>query len=333
MVIKDVVVSWKWLVSCVGVVLMVAGCSSTVPGTASVNDTDLKQYQADHGPLNARDALGDLSTVDYCSMVDVAGVGRAGASEVGPVKPMWNQCMTTAKVGGRNTFLILGLLVDEPEEARVADTTRKLERGLVAQTPAGATRGRCVRYLGFADGPSLEVDVFDSTADTLDLAVLGPMCAVTDALFAGLTANVLAKKVTHFTFTPGSLSTWNACSTLSDAAVSAEFGRPARRMPISTGHRCVWNSGANWVDLDFDVSEPIPRTTGVIAGRPSLVAATVPVDCGATTVVAPHAPGAGAGGGQSEIARVFTVAPSGRENPCAVASALAGVVWPRLPQK
>ncbi|MFD2420484.1 hypothetical protein [Amycolatopsis pigmentata] len=318
-----------WLVSIVGVVLVLAGCSSPVPGTASVNDTELKRYQAARGPLNVRDALGDLTTVDYCSVLDLARAQQAGAAEVGPPKSMWNQCAAAAKVGGRDAALIVGLLVDGSEEPRVTDLSRKLDRGLMAQMPPGATPHRCVRYLGFPDGPSLEVDVFDPAADTYDLAVLTRMCAVTSALFDGLTADALAKKVAHFTFAPGSLGTTDACSVLSDAAVSAELGKPARRQPISTGHRCVWKSGAMWVDLDFDVSGPIPPATDIIGGRPSVVAAKIPTDCGVTTTVAPSSPGSGGG---VEIALLYMVDPSGIKDPCAVATALAGAAWPRLPR-
>jgi hypothetical protein len=137
--------------------------------------------------------------VDYCSLLDLARAGQAGAVEIGQATPSWNYCEASAKIGGRNITVLLGLLVNAFTDPRTTDLTRKLDHGLVAQVPVGATDGRCVRYLAFSDGASVEAHVVDGAAKTSDLSADAPTCAVVGAVFDGLVADVLAKKLRHFT--------------------------------------------------------------------------------------------------------------------------------------
>jgi hypothetical protein len=320
------IMAQKWPASLVAVAFLLTGCTSVVAGAASVDRAELQQYQQDHGPLSAAGALGDLTTVDYCGLLDLARVGQAGAVDIGPATPSWNYCRAGAKIGGRKVTILVGFLVSVSGDARFPDPARKLDRGLVAEERFGSTEGRCARYLTFADGASLEADVTDEAAETSDLSMDAPMCAVAGAVLDGMVADVLARTVRHFTFAPGSLGTVDACSLVSDAAVAAQLGGPVDREPIPTKHRCVWNAGANWADIEFEVGAAPVTTTDTIGGHRSLVAAKTP-GCGATTTVAPSS----SAPGSSEIAVVLVYTPGHDKDPCAIATALAGMAWPKLP--
>ncbi|GAB2990979.1 hypothetical protein LWP59_06780 [Amycolatopsis acidiphila] len=140
--------------------LLLTGCTSVVTGAASVDQGELRQYQDDHAPLTAQRALGDLTTVDYCSLLDLNGARQADATGVGSTTTSPNYCFAEGNFGGTRVEFGLGYLeVAGTDSGRITDLAKTLPRGLVAQRSTSGDPDSCVRYLRFADEFSLQVYV------------------------------------------------------------------------------------------------------------------------------------------------------------------------------
>ena len=315
-----------------GVAVAVTGCTAAVTGRPSPNAAAVVQIQEERTPLTSDRALGDLSTIDYCSLFDAAAVEKGGADNVGELQQSFGECTVSAKLSGQAITVEVGFL-DKNATGRIPDPTKRLPRGLVAQRDLNAGPDVCTTNLAFPDRVSVEIYTYvDDVSNTVSGSQA--LCQVNSAVLDRMVTAVTQKKVAHLTFAPGTLGTVDACALISDSRVTQEIGMPMRHDENPAKHRCQWKvtSSGPRATLWFYAENPSPAvpgtTTETIAGRQSIVQKLSGNYCLVTTVVGPYA----AKSGENETAGVYVNMLSAvPKDACGVARALANVAWPQLP--
>jgi hypothetical protein len=319
-----------------GAALLLSGCTQAVVGAPAPNPAAAQQALEERTPLTSALAFGDLTTIDYCSLIDPGLVAQGGLTDAGELRPSFDECAVSGKIDGQSATLEVGFL-DSKAGGRLPDREKTLPRGLVAQRDtSGRGSDSCGYYLAFPDRVSLELYAYleNPVSDPGWSATSSPLCALDKTVFDGVVKAVTQKKVTHFTFAPGSVGTVDACALLPDPVVVQQSGSPLQREPNPSKHRCRWTStglGARAV-LWFYVDKP-PQAAGgataeTIADRPSVVRSVDARFCVVDTVVGPWP---GAKNGEVEVAETYMIVGSVAKEPCGVARAFAAAAWPRLP--
>jgi hypothetical protein len=309
--------------------LLLTGCASTVSGTASVSSGDLQQERK---PLTSQRAFGDVSTVDYCSLLDLDRVKTAGGYEFGEQHQGFNYCQVEGKIHGQDITVGVGYLSGQGSDLdRVADPGKTFSRGLVAQRSTSNDNENCDYYLTFADSVGLTVYVNNISSHPSTTAG-SSLCAVNGAVLDGVVAQISANQVGHFNFAPGSLGTVEACALLSDPEINAQFGGALPQSPaMPSKHRCRWKGAlGNELTVMLDISDGTGSTAEQIGGHATDVAQLDEAgrNCMATGSVAPY-PNSGAG--QYQVASLYVSVGQAPTDACTIARALAGLAWPRLP--
>src|SRR5215470_7843938 len=112
------------MVALVAAALMLTGCTTEIPGRVIA---DPAAVQETHTPLTAQVALGDVTTIDYCSLLDVGSAQAAGVTNPAPVTSSFNYCYADAKLGTQSVEFGLGYLEQGTEQdSSVPDPTRPL---------------------------------------------------------------------------------------------------------------------------------------------------------------------------------------------------------------
>lgn len=325
--------SRSWFAALAAVVVL-AGCSSTATQTAAPPS----QPAGPKPPpaLTAQQALGDLTTIDYCSLLDTATATASAKLTLGTPVSAPDECYLGGKLDGQTVDIEIGHL-----DSRDADPDREndplardLDRGLKIQTNnAGTTE--CEHYLTFADGTHLSADVrYDGKAPgdaTEDQHTT--LCTVDNALLDTLINRVTTGQVAHLTYPAGSVGAADACQILGDvrAAAANPFADKLKLVPAPTGHHCSWYNGVDDSRIDllfgYGVFKDKPNTT--IASRATI---SYPDDlsCDLATEL-----GASPVRGAAQEAQVSVRVPEDGSyhgpDACTVAKSVAASVWPRLP--
>lgn len=311
----------RYLVAvCAAVAMMLTGCTTVVTGTP-VPDPELRV------PLTSQLAFGDLTTIDYCSLLDIESLGDAGVRGIGATTSTFNYCFAKGSLGERAVEFGLGYLESHADQGqRVRDTTRTLKRNLTAQRSVANDDRSCTMYLLFPDMASLQVYTDDTGVTAGGSA--DELCEVAGSVLDGMVTVLLAKKVGHLTFPAGSAGTVDACQLLPQEQVAAYFGQQPMRTPeIPTRHRCRWLDPLtrDSVNVQFDGGKAPSGGLETIAGRPTEVAGVGAGYCRASTAV-----GSPAASGDSTLAQVYYFARAGRDA-CQAVRDLATAAWPKLP--
>lgn len=223
--------------------------------------------------------LGDLTTIDPCSLTSPEVFARFGSAEFGEPEG-FGSCRILVTVAGDEPG-------DEPEEISVfvgelirpSELTWELEpaREEVADsvhlTELRDLGGSCAQELVFAD-EDLALTV-QTRQDTTVRAM--PTCDLAEAGMARVVEVILDGKVKHRTPPPNSLTGVDACDLLDEDLVTGLPGyADARRLTPPGRHECRWRAEVS-LALRFLVGPPPrPGTDGVgergstvIAGRPT----------------------------------------------------------------
>ncbi|AXB44878.1 hypothetical protein A4R43_22240 [Amycolatopsis albispora] len=314
-------------------VTLLSGCASTIIGKPSPDRAELARIEDERSPLTAAAAFGDFTTIDYCSLLDAAALGRVTEVVEQPGVSM-DHCTVRVKVDGQEAELWLGGVVDEKARNEYTTTTEidnapELKRRLTIEKPSSDYDGNCNRYLVFADEFSLQSSV-STLNGTLSSERLCPL--VENSLEHAATA-VVDKRVEHLDFPAGSLGTVDACTLISEAEVGTHLGAEgtARRSP--TKHNCRWGrSGSDYVSMYFSIDKPTPPEGYVpetLGGRPAMVwASSGSSYCSAQV---PLKPWPGAKNGEVETVSLFVSMYRGGTDPCGVLRNVANTAFPRLP--
>jgi hypothetical protein len=226
--------------------LLLVGCVNRTGPTARQSTTSAE-------PLTAAAALGDLRTVDYCSMFD-------GTPEI--ALSSFELCRTEVDF----VELTIGpLTTDTHAGSEPYDYPDDLPPGVRISSfaPTPDVYG-CVLWVGFADGVWLTVKAVDaaeppwSTVDTY--------CAKAAGVVAGALTTIAHGRVGHVSWGPGSFSAIEPCPLITGPEFTA-FGGSGSPKAAPSGHSCV--NGR--VTLSFDVDSPTSGTPATLGGREATV--------------------------------------------------------------
>ncbi|MGC7099539.1 hypothetical protein ACPZ19_33100 [Amycolatopsis lurida] len=316
-------------------VTLLGGCTGVIIGKPAPDPAALAQAEEERLPLNAATAFGDLTTVDYCSLLDATKLTDVAE---GP-RVSFDNCYLRLRIDGQNADFWLGGVIDEQSRNEYAMTTEiddgpELKRRLTIEKPSSDYDGSCYRYLVFRDELSLQANIssFDST--NVSAADLPPerLCPVVEDVLEQAATAVVEKRVGHLNFPAGSLGSVDPCGIVSDAEIGAHLGTVQSARKTLTKHSCRWGrSGENYVSLYFSVDKPTPADAGytpeTLAGRQAMVWTSTGSYCSAQTTLKPWP---GAKDGEVETASIFVSMYSGGD-PCGVMRNVANTVFPRLP--
>ncbi|HVV09975.1 hypothetical protein [Amycolatopsis sp.] len=313
------------------VALLLTGCTSVVTGAASVDTADVQRYQEEHAPLTSQLAFGDVNSVDYCSLLDLDGIKKAGLTDVSGTSPSLSSCEVEGQLSGQKMAVGVGFLDSGVVDSnRIPDTKKKLDRGLTLSKASYNDEYSCLYYLAFTDKVSMQVYV-DNLADAPTSSVADAMCETDDAVLDGVVDSIKAKKVTHLTFGGNSVGAVDACQLASDADVQAQMGPvPVEKKPkIPTKHRCRWQEPVhnNALSVLLDIGKPPTGPIEQLGNHPAVINAAGS-SCLATTAIRPYPQ---AKNGEYELAEVYLYARNGVADPCVPVRAVANVAFPKLP--
>jgi hypothetical protein len=287
----------------------------------------------------AENLLGDLTTVDPCSLTDVSVFESYGTAKFATPESLDYCAISVAPGPGVEVIVTIGELGELSESPELeGKRLRELDDGMFV-ADRDDTAGFCAQALVFTDEVTLDVasSTYQGTApDTCPMVV----AAVDEVL-----AVIEDDGVEHRSPGPDSLVSLDPCSLVDDDAITALPGLTgATRHEYPGHHQCYWETSSAAdrmsVRLVFGAGAvPTPYGTGAnknpIEGRASV---TNPIpDAGAAsfcTIDTGHVPFDEVEGqsGMVELASVFARMPKGQvKAACQVAVAVAKAVWPRLP--
>ncbi|RCW45210.1 hypothetical protein DFQ14_103176 [Halopolyspora algeriensis] len=311
-------------------VVLAVGCAGGVrsvpgPGRGSAPEPHLSSA-----------VLGDVRTVDPCTLTDPATLQRFGqVRNAGTVS--LDYCLLHVRMSGRT---LLQLAVGELRKVDPAEVTRGVpvtRRGALRIVHSAPLPGHCTRQILFSDGIAMQV-----SADLLAGDPTSGLCRVAEAGARTAVDTIAAERVGHRWFPPDSLALIDPCTVVDTAVVQRVPGLKGARPRSSPGrHQCQWGpnkAGHPRVRMVHTAGDPprVSRGAAVaerIAGRRTVVGIVggnprTPL-CMAETA---HIPFEAAGTGQVEVAMLVVAIPgSDGIRACEFARGLAERIWPRLP--
>jgi hypothetical protein len=308
-------------------VLLVAGCT---PGAAPPSQT--VGQQVDAGTASA--VLGDLRTVDPCTLTDPAAFRAFGPTENAGTVSL-DYCLLHVRLND-------GSLV----QVRVGELTAAnpdwpgdpvIRRGPLRIVQNAPLPGHCTRQVLFADDIAMQV-----SADLLAGDPGAGLCAIAQSGADAAATTLEQHRVGHRLFAANSLALVDPCTLLDSATVRQVPGlEDAQPQPSPARHQCTW--GAQAVDsarvqFRHTAGEPPKVLHGaaveesiddrrtvlsIVGGDPR-----VPL-CSAETG---HIPFGDPAAGQVEVALLVVAVPGMTGiDACEFARGLAGRAWPNLP--
>lgn len=280
--------------------LLLAACTSVVGGTPASNG------------LTSAAALGDLRTIDYCTLLDTAG---------GEVLSSFEQCTVNA-----GPLWVVGALEgDDPYERIPYDYPGDLPEGVrIHQQEPENEYATCTRWVGFVDAVWLKAAVTDDRYPAPSTEE--ERCTAADELVAGALAAITDKRVGHLSYGLDSFGGLDACTFLTGQDVEAVLEPGEDFIASPAGHSC-YRGG---VSLEFGVAKPSTGRREMLGGRPVAFLVDGPFCYVDLEVPLPDRPGL------VQRARFAGTTPdSGGTTPadlCPTAWTVAELTVPRLPQ-
>ncbi len=293
-------------------------------------------------PATARAALGNLRTLDPCSLVDLATLKASGSAALGDPQSL-DYCVVklTARSGPvelhvgetATTAQLASTSVDVPAPR----STERLETGqqVVAGSPGLAG---CQDDVAFTDGVALLV-----SAAPVDGPATTATCAAADAALRGALAIIAAARVAHRTYPKHSLGPVDACTALAPDVVQRFAGLlgTSRSVTSPAGHQCAYGRlGATYVSLVLAAAyarfDGGPGSTTMTAAKHQVVLVAEQPDGrpGECIGYGPHIPfPSGSGQPAMEMAELHVALPTVAtdEQACTLVRTLAPAVFARLP--
>lgn len=248
------------------------------------------------GPLTATDALGDLKTIDYCSIVGKAGdsafqrcryVDGVKIMAVGPVESGENKDLYPVEYHGSAL----------PEGMRVQGSTFNAKQS-------------CTRLLTFSDDVRLSFLVTGES--DADANCAKAMEAVESALGV-----INENKVGRREFAANSFGRLDPCALLSTPEVEAVIGAGRQKKAGATGHDCLHGD----VALTFDLKQAVVGDEETIAGHQATVS-KISLFCAVYLNSGP----------ESAAVKAISVDGEADDTTCDHARQVAELVFPALPK-
>ncbi|HEU5108358.1 MAG TPA: hypothetical protein VFT95_07350, partial [Micromonosporaceae bacterium] len=262
------------------VLAAVTSCASVVAGTPrAANGAGPAERPTSSGKprpaAEAEELIGDLTTVDPCSLTDTRELSSFGTATIG-VPDSLDECLVDIKTSTAPVVLYVGGLdrvTAFPDLAGKKSTDRA---GGLRVVEYDSDDSYCNHLLVFPDGITLSVNasVYEGSQPRLCDAVRAAMDSAIEA--------VLLDKVDHRAYARNSLGRVDPCELMPEQALAAVPGLGSVRPKQYPGqHNCAWTAADNSVRLRlmFIAGKP-PKpvgpgaTEGQVAGRGSVLSPT-----------------------------------------------------------
>jgi len=233
----------RWVLGAVTLACATAGCSST---EAAAPKPDEKKVPA---VLTAKAALGDLHSLDACSLIKPETFSKFGAVTYGRHHPWDRYSLENCEVDVGITAPVTisaGRMhpIADISQLMAGEPVRTLDGDLsVVQGETGADH--CVQFVVFPDDLAMAVDayVYEERTVTEDL------CGMVAAAVDGVVDVLVAGTVRHRELADNSFGLLDACDVATSAGVA-----PVGMQAWPSGHRCVWtfDGDPSSIELTFD---------------------------------------------------------------------------------
>ncbi|MBM7775717.1 hypothetical protein JOD54_005921 [Actinokineospora baliensis] len=303
----------------VGVLALVSGCTQVVappPHRAK----PVPNYKP--APVDVKKILGDLPTLDPCSLIDPADFG--GGKIIG--SGSWDECPLTLPTGTGQVTVTVGAI--DKVEAFAAVSTPEEKDGFTTSVYS-SPMAPCGRLLHLGDGTALSVHVL-RPGEGSGTVVCPQIATGFDKMLQRLRKN--PKVVKHSTFAPGSMAALDPCVVIPPAAVAAF---PTRKS-WPAKHTCEWSDSAqSTARVIFGLTSPslhTPFPMITVAGRQT-EKFDIPSGNDSICILSTNGRPAGRTDGQVESASLALTLRGTRDTAatCAQAVQMAEQMWPVVP--
>lgn len=294
---------------------LTAACTAPESAPAPSPTTD------DDEPLTAAAALGEFSSLDYCSLVDqrkVMGDGNA----VKPPVSSFESCRLEFIEGATLYTVTTGpIATGQDPNNQPYEYEGALPEGVSVQQSAFNANTACTRLLTFADGIRLSIVV---TSDSQDLSDQLSRCRKADATVGTASAAIRGQRVGRLHFDQRSWGRVAPCVLLDQHEIDAASGPETKPAPALSGHSCIRGK----VSLALSAGAGTASgATEALGGRQAQV-----LTSGAFCQVTTQRPIPGTPDRvEQALLTVVSVAGNADDATCAAARDVAVVVFPKLP--
>lgn len=312
------------LVAALVAVALTASCSASETEKPERTGAANQPSTAQEKPLTAEAALGDLSAVDFCELLDDQALEKADAN-VDFTVSSFRHCYVGVTTPSTELTMTIGNLYDNSDKVIWPSADEEISRSVRRQSIEVEGEG-CQRALMFADEVGLRVFAYPlRDAEQADQETL---CRIADAATDSVQKAALSEGTFTRSFRPGSLAESDPCEPIEEAGVPDLFEEDMSVHEQLDGHGCALDSPiAPLVDLEFEVSlTGLSDFSTEIAGRPTKV---TPLEYGCD-VTTPHIRSSGDNPHEWEVITLSAV--SFDQDRCAGTEELAALVWPELPE-
>ncbi|MGW4483510.1 hypothetical protein ACWEOE_06690 [Amycolatopsis sp. NPDC004368] len=298
------------VVVALGGALVLAACSSAAAPAPAATQAP--------SPLTAVAALGDFTTLDYCSLLDVSRLRGATADDP---DSSFTDCRADYVRSGRPHTVSVGALAAEPDpNVKPYQYSGPLPDGVAVQQSGFTPDKTCSRAVTFADGIRLGVTVSDAEGP----GAADARCADADAVVGGALAAATGGRVRHHQFPDRSWGRVDPCALLDVHELDAISGAGTQPSAGLSGHSCIRGT----VSVEFSVQKQAPAGASETLGGRTARQNTDGAFCRLTTTQpSPDTPGRGE---QAVVSVVDTTGSSGTAA-CPAASQVAALVFAKIP--
>ncbi|UUV35164.1 hypothetical protein NQK81_17520 [Amycolatopsis roodepoortensis] len=293
---------------------LVAACSTPEPAVTP-------STTAGEEALTASEALGEYSSLDYCSLVDQRKV-IGGGNAVKPPLTSFEFCRLEFVEGANRYTVTTGPITSgQDPNNQPYEYAGPLPEGVSVQRSTFNEDIACTRLLTFADGIRLSIAV---TSDDTAPADQADRCRIADATVDGAAGVIAARKAGRLNLDQRSWGRVAPCAQLDQHELDAAAGPETKPAPALSGHSCIRGKVSFSLSVGADTT---PGATEALGGRQVQVTTS-----GAFCQVTTHRPIPGTPD-RVEQAMLSVVGVDGEpeDATCAAAREVAAAVFPKLP--
>ncbi|SFG91452.1 hypothetical protein SAMN04489731_101941 [Amycolatopsis regifaucium] len=271
--------------------------------------------------LTASEALGEYSSLDYCSLVDQRKV-IGGGNAVKPPLASFEFCRLEFVEGANRYTVTTGPITSgQDPNNQPYDYGGSLPEGVSVQQSTFNEDTTCTRLLTFADGIRLSIVV---TSDNTAPADQAARCRIADATVGSAAGVIGARRVGRLNLDQRSWGRVAPCAPLDQHELDAAAGAETKPAPALSGHSCIRGKVSFSLSVGADTT---PGATEALGGRQVQVTTS-----GAFCQVTTHRPIPGTPE-RVEQATLSVVGVDGapEDATCAAAREVAVAVFPKLP--
>ena len=289
------------------------------------------------GLVSACRRLGDLTTLDPCSLVSLGQLPADLAASPLPRESL-DYCAFRITAGADKAAEV------EVGQLEAADDAgaRRYDAGSTQLQPAGldleqgsVSGGACYDAVQFqGDVVDLQINVFAMQGEG-DQALCDAANEVGKAVGVVLNGKT---QMQHFTVPRNSIAKLHACGLANDARIGSYTLDDQPETP--SGHYCIWQPDTSDYTVEFGISLEIGSDAlqqgadshTKIHGLDTYTIKYDDTDDAQCEVDTYRIPWGTTGSGLHEIASIWTIEPAGQiDAACTAATQIATVVWPKLP--